>query len=548
MCSYINRMKRALTCFLVSLFCIGGTQTYILLSTNFVAMPTPQNMTSLQSTACSVSGGFVKYSETINTFLPGQDFFYTQQNFDKTTKDFFRVSTAQCYQYPEIFFVLSTLLTECRMIRKKSYDTKNDLADRNATNIYFWLRFYEMDCTGVPFAKHLCVTCKSKDCSANVTCYVFAGECTGSLELNTNLIDDKDENGKSCKRGSKDGNCTNICDPRTYGLLCSSRCSRHCVDGECHHRNGTCLQGCTSGWKGDKCTEPDCPPDKYGVNCSLTCSPNCWSDKCDSEDGTCVCGLGWQRKDSASNDVLCNKPCEPGFYGYRCEEECGDCLEGTVCLPGNGTCPKGCNEPGFRISSDRCNYNQYDSYKSPCYHDEYGINCEKTCSPTCLRNSCRNTDGRCRNCPAGLKGFNCTTECSPGTFGENCNGRCRCDGGSPCDPVSGRCPGECEEGYEGETCSMKKCEPGLYGDDCDKWCFCKDRKPCDRRYGYCPEKECQKGWSLSSCDYRDTCLYTETAGPITWEPRSLGIGLALGFVGTFFVTGCGAIYRKFEKM
>lgn len=52
---------------------------------------------------------------------------------------------------------------------------------------------------------------------------------------------------------------------------------------------------------------------------------------------------------------------------------------------------------------------EYDSYKSPCSYDEYGINCEKTCSPTCLRNSCRNTDGRCRNCPAGLKGFNCTT-------------------------------------------------------------------------------------------------------------------------------------------
>lgn len=61
---------------------IGGTQTYIMISTNFVAMPTPQNMTSLRPTACSVSGGFMKYSETINTFLPGQDFFYTQQDFD----------------------------------------------------------------------------------------------------------------------------------------------------------------------------------------------------------------------------------------------------------------------------------------------------------------------------------------------------------------------------------------------------------------------------------------------------------------------------------
>lgn len=65
---------------------IGGTQTYILLSTNFVAMPTPQNMTSLQSTACSVSGGFVKYSETINTFLP--DKISSIRNKDMTVRFF----------------------------------------------------------------------------------------------------------------------------------------------------------------------------------------------------------------------------------------------------------------------------------------------------------------------------------------------------------------------------------------------------------------------------------------------------------------------------
>lgn len=52
---------------------------------------------------------------------------------------------------------------------------------------------------------------------------------------------------------------------------------------------------------------------------------------------------------------------------------------------------------------------EYDGERWPCSYNKYGINCERTCSSTCLRNSCRNTDGRCRNCPAGLKGFNCTT-------------------------------------------------------------------------------------------------------------------------------------------
>lgn len=64
------------------------------------------------------------------------------------------------------------------------------------------------------------------------------------------------------------------------------------------------------------------------------------------------------RNNRLNNSLSLISACEPGFYGYRCEEECGDCLEGTVCLPGNGTCPKGCNEPGFRIYSDRCNYNR----------------------------------------------------------------------------------------------------------------------------------------------------------------------------------------------
>ena len=51
--------------------------------------------------------------------------------------------------------------------------------------------------------------------------------------------------------------------------------------------------------------------------------------------------------------------CKPGTYGLGCSSKCEDCLQGTVCLPENGTCPNGCNEPGFYIrSSDlaKCDY------------------------------------------------------------------------------------------------------------------------------------------------------------------------------------------------
>lgn len=101
------------------------------------------------------------------------------------------------------------LLIDCG-VQHSWFDHSIYKCEKSTRGRVFMNFYFSIDCTGVPFAKHLCVTCKSKDCSANVTCYVFAGECTGSLELNTNLIDDKDENGKSCKRGSKDGNCTNI--------------------------------------------------------------------------------------------------------------------------------------------------------------------------------------------------------------------------------------------------------------------------------------------------------------------------------------------------
>ncbi|XP_052717716.1 multiple epidermal growth factor-like domains protein 10 isoform X1 [Crassostrea angulata] len=324
-------------------------------------MPMPHNISSLHQKECSpLTSSFTRKSKHV---FADQDFFYMRSTDDETTDDSFRLSTAECFQLPEVLFALKNLKSECRM-----------LSEREVNNC----DFNEMDCTGVPFAKELCVNCKSKSCPENVTCYVLAGKCSRWYYSKKYVTGEKDI----------DGNL--VCVPGFYGWMCSSKCSRHCVNGECHHINGTCLQGCNSGWKGDKCTEPDCPPNTYGLNCNMTCSPNCVGEY-KSVDGTCWCKDGWSNNNKG---VLCNKPCEPGMYGPRCGYPCGDCLEGTVCSPENGSCPKGCNKPALMR---RCRF------------DEYGRNCENKCSSTCKDNYCRNEDGKCLRCPPGVQGHNCTT-------------------------------------------------------------------------------------------------------------------------------------------
>ena len=45
------------------------------------------------------------------------------------------------------------------------------------------------------------------------------------------------------------------CENGTFGEDCSEKCG-HCAPiGHCHHINGTCYGGCTSGYKGLACIE-----------------------------------------------------------------------------------------------------------------------------------------------------------------------------------------------------------------------------------------------------------------------------------------------------
>lgn len=43
------------------------------------------------------------------------------------------------------------------------------------------------------------------------------------------------------------------CDENMFGERCSSSCG-HCLGSEqCHHINGTCMNGCASGYEGELC-------------------------------------------------------------------------------------------------------------------------------------------------------------------------------------------------------------------------------------------------------------------------------------------------------
>ena len=48
-----------------------------------------------------------------------------------------------------------------------------------------------------------------------------------------------------------------VCQEGQYGQRCSFRCG-NCLDEEpCHHINGTCVSGCSPGWKGEMCDQSE---------------------------------------------------------------------------------------------------------------------------------------------------------------------------------------------------------------------------------------------------------------------------------------------------
>lgn len=45
------------------------------------------------------------------------------------------------------------------------------------------------------------------------------------------------------------------CDENKYGENCSKSCGNCSGSEQCHHINGTCINGCESGYQGPKCID-----------------------------------------------------------------------------------------------------------------------------------------------------------------------------------------------------------------------------------------------------------------------------------------------------
>ncbi|XP_062590622.1 multiple epidermal growth factor-like domains protein 11 [Saccostrea cucullata] len=97
-----------------------------------------------------------------------------------------------------------------------------------------------------------------------------------------------------CEPGWSGSTCSlgkGLCAAEKYGKDCKFSCSQNCINKEsCDHVTGVCENGCSDGYKGEKCNLI-CGNGYFGVNCSNVCSENC-SDICNHIDGMCSCKAG----------------------------------------------------------------------------------------------------------------------------------------------------------------------------------------------------------------------------------------------------------------
>nr|XP_034321234.1 multiple epidermal growth factor-like domains protein 10 isoform X2 [Crassostrea gigas] len=202
-----------------------------------------------------------------------------------------------------------------------------------------------------------------------------------------------------CKPGWKGDFCETICDNHFYGeWKCSVPCGKCLKNEQCHHLNGTCFNGCMSGFMGSKCIE-ECQDGYFGENCIRVCPIQCHS--CNKSSGICDqgCHPGWK-------GTYCTEECDGGLYGVNCGMPCGHCLNNQQCHHLNGTCVTGC-DPGY--IGNTCT--------EACSNNTYGPLCSLTCGDCIDKQQCHHVTGKCpEGCAVGFQGekcdkVQCTVQC-----------------------------------------------------------------------------------------------------------------------------------------
>nr|XP_022311522.1 receptor-type tyrosine-protein phosphatase epsilon-like isoform X5 [Crassostrea virginica] len=264
-------------------------------------------------------------------------------------------------------------------------------------------------------------------------------------------------------------------------------CSKGCVSvtsgPSCNGTSGSgiCVNGCQSGWVGERCDRCDSNYYTAGGDC-YKCSDNCVRS-CDGMNGNCFGG------------------CRQFYWGTRCENTCSPFCQSRECYSTNGTCTLGCNQgfygnecekPCGACSCDRVTGN----CTGACMTGWYGEQCDKRCQTSCFNNECERITGHCTSdCPTGYFGPFCSKNCSSGCL-EGCN------------RDTGVCSTGCKDGFHGDFCNNpcnENCEPklcnrvtghcvegcktGSYGDLCNLPCASSCREGCERESGRCSGSE-----------------------------------------------------------
>ncbi|XP_065927125.1 adhesion G protein-coupled receptor B1 isoform X5 [Magallana gigas] len=264
------------------------------------------------------------------------------------------------------------------------------------------------------------------------------------------------------------------------GKLHKSVICGNCFESQqCHHINGTCMNGCSRGYQGVHCTE-ECEDYFFGENCEKRCNSTC--KNCNKTSGECEngCYPGWTGR-------FCQEVCTTGFYGEKCSSICGHCLNNSVCDHVTGVCEQGC-EPGY----------QGENCTEVCLWGMYGSNCRVTCGNCFESKQCHYINGTCMNgCGRGYQGVHCIEECDDYFFGENCEKRCNSTCRN-CNKSSGECEYGCYPGWTGRFC-QEECTAGYYGGLCSSICgHCLNNSTCDHITGVC-EQGCEPGYQGEIC-------------------------------------------------
>lgn len=242
------------------------------------------------------------------------------------------IPVSRCYAYL-VLVVLTTLWMPCYC------DKKEYIGCYNAANNPMGIR---LSSATVTWDK--CInSCNGKSMGFNFAAIKDGTHCYCSHEPNfvsAGRADD-DCTAKMCDRYQPCGSNTSlavfwVCKLGYYGNHCTQRCD---CNGKRCDRQGNCTELCEPKKAGLNCETEACDViGKYGRNCNDAC--HCAGvQTCSKDSGNCwgACQTGWAGR--ACNQEACNTP---GKWGNSsCDNDC-HCKDGRACREQDGVCEDGC--------------------------------------------------------------------------------------------------------------------------------------------------------------------------------------------------------------